>query len=102
MIARRSTFCHHDTAPKPVWVRITAAAIVSYLAFGLMTAVTEQVLSSLATSGSTVRPSYFVTQCLYLIGAGYLCSLRDAGLRSLKIDPLLNGLQHDPPLPRLI
>ena len=59
--------------------RIIAAAIVSYLAFGLMTAGTEQFLSPVATSGYTKPLSYFVgdvvAQCLYLVGAGYLCSV---------------------------
>ena len=58
--------------------RIIVAAVVSYVAFGLITAVTEQILSSLGT-GSTTRPSYFVadvvTQCLYLIAAGNLFSV---------------------------
>jgi len=58
---------------------IIVAAVVSYVVFGFMTAVTEQILSSLANSGSISRPSYFVadvlTQCLYLIAAGYPCSV---------------------------
>ena len=74
-----ATFASLGRLTKASSGRIIVAAVVSYLAFGLITAVTEQILSSLGTSGSTTRPSYFVadvvTQCLYLIAAGYLCSV---------------------------
>lgn len=59
--------------------RIFVAVIGSYLGFGLMVAVTEQILSSATSHADLKRPGYFVAdviaQCLYLIGAGYLCSV---------------------------
>jgi hypothetical protein len=59
--------------------RVFVAVIGSYLAFGLMAAVTEQVLSSATSHVDLKRLEYFVVdviaQCLYLIGAGYLCSV---------------------------
>jgi hypothetical protein len=57
--------------------RILVAAIVAYAAFGCAVGLTEWLLSPAAPSGATGRPFYFVAdlicQCVYLVGAGYLC-----------------------------
>jgi len=57
--------------------RSLIAAIIAYAAFGCAVAVTEWLLSSAAPIGATGRPFYFVadliSQCVYLVGAGYLC-----------------------------
>lgn len=54
------------------------AVIVSYLGFGLLVVVTEEILSLVTTHSGARSPAYFVldliTQCLYLIAAGYVCS----------------------------
>lgn len=54
---------------------VLIAVIGSYLGFGLMVAVTERSLSAVTTNSPL---TYFVadvtTQCVYLIGAGYLCA----------------------------
>ena len=59
--------------------RAPVAAVGSYLGFGLMVGVTERILSSAMSHADLKRPGYFVvdvmTQCLYLIGTGYLCSV---------------------------
>ena len=59
--------------------RVFIAVIGIYLYFGLIVAATEQILSSATASGGTRSPAYFiadiVAQCLYLIGAGYLCAV---------------------------
>ena len=59
--------------------RVFIAVISSYLGFGLMVAVTEQILSSLTAKGTEESTSYFaadvIAQCLYLTGAGYLCAV---------------------------
>ena len=55
--------------------RVLIVVISSYLGFGLMVAVTEQILSSVTTKGAEKSTVYFaadvITQCLYLVGAGY-------------------------------
>jgi hypothetical protein len=63
--------------PKAKVGRILVAAITAYAAFGCALAVTEWLLSAAAPSGAAGRPFYFVadpiSQCAYLVGAGYLC-----------------------------
>lgn len=66
-------------ASKGAVARVLIAVISSYLGFGLTVAVTEQILSLVTTKGAEKSTAYFagdvITQCLYLIGAGYLCAV---------------------------
>ena len=59
--------------------RVLIAVGSSYLGFGLMVAVTEQIVSFATTKSAEKFPAYLVadviTQCLYLTGAGYLCAV---------------------------
>jgi len=59
--------------------RVLIAVVSSYLGFGLMVAVTEPILSAATTKGAEKSSAYFVAdviiQCLYLLGAGYLCAV---------------------------
>jgi hypothetical protein len=59
--------------------RFLSAVIGTYLAFGLTVTATEQVLSLAAVNNSPRSPLYFladvILQCVFLIAAGYLCSV---------------------------
>jgi hypothetical protein len=76
-LAQDSGSVEKENKSKTSFRRVLLAAIVTYLAFGLMVVATERVLSSVAPSGRAGELFYFVadliSQCLYLVGAGRLC-----------------------------
>lgn len=58
--------------------RIIAAVISGYVTNGILVVATEQLLSLLTGAAGQVKPAYYlvidlVSQCLYTVGAGYLC-----------------------------
>ena len=59
--------------------RAIVAVMVSSLGFCLMVVLTDGLVSSVATSSSARNPAYLVfdltNRCLYLIAAGYVCSV---------------------------
>lgn len=58
--------------------RIIAAVTSGYVTNGILVVATEQLLSLLTGAAGQVKPAYYfvidlVSQCLYTVGAGYLC-----------------------------